>query len=161
MSDSLCENFLSFFVDKTKMSRPQSLQTSHALSEITSRSVTWSVFYYISLQTCKDIIAYLKPTSCHYDFIPSRFLKQIVDAIGPDLLSFINICLSTGTVPDCLKHASVTPFLKKPNLDVSVLSNFRPISNPVYLKFFGKCCTHSTTVFSEFKFIIRNVSVRL
>lgn len=32
-------------------------------------------------------------------------------------------------VPDCLKHASVTPFLKKPNLDVSVLSNFRPISN--------------------------------
>ncbi len=91
MSDSLCENFLSFFVDKTKMSRPQSLQTSHALSEITSRSVTWSVFDHMSLQTCKDIIAYLKPTSCHYDFIPSRFLKQMVDAIGPDLLSFINI----------------------------------------------------------------------
>ncbi len=32
-------------------------------------------------------------------------------------------------VPDCLKHASVTPRLKKPNLDVSDLCNFRPISN--------------------------------
>ncbi len=42
---------------------------------------------------------------------------------------FINMCLSTGTVPDCLKHASVTPRLKKPNLDVSDLCNFRPISN--------------------------------
>ncbi len=105
------------------------MQTAYAMSEITSRSVTWSVFDHISLHTCKDIIAHLKPTFCHHDFIPSRFLKQIVDIIGPDLLSFINICLSTGTVPDCLKHASVTPLLKKPNLDVSVPSNFRPVSN--------------------------------
>lgn len=126
---------MSFFVDKTKLSKPQSLQTSHAFSEITSRSVTWSVFDHISLQTCKDIIAHLKSTSCHYDFIPSHFLKQIVDIVGPDLF-FINICLSTGTVPDGLKHASVTPFLKKPNLDVSVLSTFRPISNLPFFFFF-------------------------
>ncbi len=39
------------------------------------------------------------------------------------------MCLSTGTIPDCLKHASVTPLLKKQNLDVSDLGNFRPISN--------------------------------
>ncbi len=32
-------------------------------------------------------------------------------------------------VPDCLKHASVTPLLKKQNIDVSDLGNFRPISN--------------------------------
>ncbi len=55
------------------------------------------------------------------DSIPSHFFKQIVDTIGPDLVFFINMCLSTGTVPDCLKHASVTPRLKKPNLDVSDL----------------------------------------
>ncbi len=53
-----------------------------------------------------------------------NFFKQIVDTIGPDLLFFINMCLSTGTVPDCLKHASVTPLLKKQNLDVSDLGNF-------------------------------------
>ncbi len=32
-------------------------------------------------------------------------------------------------VPDCLKHASVPPPLKKPNLNVSDLGNFRPICN--------------------------------
>ncbi len=41
----------------------------------------------------------------------------------------MNICLSTGTVLDCLKHASVTPLLKKPNIEVSDLGNFRTISN--------------------------------
>ncbi len=32
-------------------------------------------------------------------------------------------------MPDCLKHAVVYPLLKKQNLDSSVLTNFRPISN--------------------------------
>jgi len=50
-----------------------------------------------------------------------------------DFLFFINLCLNTGTVPDCLKHASVTPLLKKSNLDTSDLSNFRPISNLLFI----------------------------
>ncbi len=41
--------------------------------------------------------------------------------------------LSTGTVTDCLKQASVTPLLKKPNLDVSGLVHFRPISNLIFI----------------------------
>lgn len=86
------------------------------------------MFDLISLQTCKDNTDHLKPTSCPYESIPSHFFKQIVAIIVPDLLFFINMCLSTGMVPDCLKHASVTPFLKKPNIDVSDLRNFRPIS---------------------------------
>ncbi len=124
VSDLLRENFLSFFVEKTTRSRPQSPVTSHALSEITRCSSTWSMFDLITLQTCKDIIDHLKSTFCPYDSIPSHFLKQMFDTIGPDLLF-----LSTGTVPDCLKHASVTPLLKKQNLDVSDLVIFRPISN--------------------------------
>ncbi len=46
---------------------------------------------------------------------------------------FINMYLSTGTVTDCLKHALVTPLLKKPNLDVSGLVHFRPISNLIFI----------------------------
>ncbi len=131
VSDLLCENILSFFVEKTTRSRPQSLVTSHALPERTRCSSIWSMFDLISLPTSKNIIDHLKPTFCPYDSIPSHFFKQIVDTIGPDLLFFffINMCLSTGTIPDCLKHASVTPLLKKPNLDVSDLGHFRPISN--------------------------------
>ncbi len=118
VSDLLCENF---FVEKTTSLRPQSLVTSHALPEITRCSSIWSRFDLISLQTCKDIIGHLKPTFCPYDSIPSHFFKQTVDTIGPDILFFINMCLSNGTVPDCLKHASVTPLLKKQNINVSDL----------------------------------------
>ncbi len=35
VSDLLCKSILSFFVEKTTRSRPQSLVTSHALPEIT------------------------------------------------------------------------------------------------------------------------------
>ncbi len=128
VSDLLCENFLSFFVEKTTRLRPQSLVTSHALPETTRCSSIWSRFDLISLQTCKDIIDHLKPTFCPCDSIPSHFLKQIDDTIGPDLQFFINV-FEYWDVPECLKHASVTPLLKKQNIDVSDLGNFRPISN--------------------------------
>lgn len=49
---------------------------------------------------------------CPQDVIPARFLKQIIDTLGPGLLSVINKCLPTGTVPDWLKHATVSPYLK-------------------------------------------------
>ena len=53
--------------------------------------------------------------------------------MGPSLLVFINSCLRLGTVPAAFKHAVVRPLLKKPNLDPSVLSNFRPVSNLPFL----------------------------
>jgi len=43
-------------------------------------------------------------------------------------VSLINKFLSTGTIPDTLKQATVTPLLKKPSLDVRDFNNFRPIS---------------------------------
>lgn len=44
------------------------------------------------------------------------------------MVSFINKCLKTGSVPANLKVATVTPLLKKPSLDPSVLKNYWPIS---------------------------------
>lgn len=53
--------------------------------------------------------------------------------MGPTILNFINKCLELGVVPEYLKHASVQPRLKRPNLYYSDLSNFRPISNLPFL----------------------------
>ncbi len=86
VSDLLCENYV-----RTRL-RLQSLVTSHALPETTRCSSIWSRFDLISIQICKDIIDHLKPTFCPYDSIPSHFLKQIVDTIGPDLL-FLLTCV--------------------------------------------------------------------
>ncbi len=44
-------------------------------------------------------------------------------------MSFLNKCLVSGTIPDSLKEATVTPLLKKSSLDTSNFNNFRPISN--------------------------------
>ncbi len=44
-------------------------------------------------------------------------------------MSFLNKCLVSGTIPDSLKEATVTPLLKKPSLDASNFNNFQPISN--------------------------------
>ncbi len=63
------------------------------------------------------------------DVIPPFLLKQVFDAVGPYLLNIINRCLETCTVPEALKHAIIRPLLKKPNLDLNVLANFRPVSN--------------------------------
>lgn len=57
-----------------------------------------------------------------------NLLKQVLDTVGPSLFVIVNKCLVTGTMPECLKHAVVQPFIKKLNLDPTVLSNFRPIS---------------------------------
>ncbi len=72
---------------------------------------------------------HLKPSGSSTDVIPPFFLKQILDVVGPALLSLINRCLETGTIPDLLKHAIVRPLLKKQGMDPTVLANFRPISN--------------------------------
>ncbi len=47
----------------------------------------------------------------------------------------MNTSLLSGTFPNSLKTAVVKPLLKKRNLDNTVLSNYRPISN---LPFIGK-----------------------
>ncbi len=71
----------------------------------------------------------LKPSGSSIDFIPPYFLKQVFDAVGPYLVTKINRCFETSSVPEMIKHATVFPLLKRPNLDPSVLANYRPISN--------------------------------
>ena len=58
------------------------------------------------------------------------------------------ICDSTTSnkCPHCYKHDMIIPILKKPTLDISVLLNYRPISQ---LSIISKCleriiCKHNT-----------------
>uniref|UniRef100_A0A3B3QY49 Reverse transcriptase domain-containing protein n=1 Tax=Paramormyrops kingsleyae TaxID=1676925 RepID=A0A3B3QY49_9TELE len=45
----------------------------------------------------------------------------------------MNCSLASGVVPRKFKHAVVQPLIKKPNLDTSILSNYRPISKLPFL----------------------------
>jgi len=45
------------------------------------------------------------------------------------LAKLVNISLVSAVFPSSMKHAIVTPVGKKPGMDLSSLSNYRPISN--------------------------------
>ena len=67
--------------------------------------------------------------------MPTKLLKNVFSCLIEDVLEIVNTSLYSGIFPSCLKHAIVTPLLKKSNLDPLVLKNYRPISN---LAFLGK-----------------------
>jgi len=49
------------------------------------------------------------------------------------LLEVVNASLCSGSFQNSLKTAVVKPLLKKSNLDKTILSNYRPISNRPFI----------------------------
>ncbi len=74
------------------------------------------------------LITASKPTTCLLDPVPTKLLKELPVAEEP-LLNIINSALYLGHVPKPFKLAVIKPLIKKPQLDPSELSNYRPISN--------------------------------
>uniref|UniRef100_A0A669BHY4 Reverse transcriptase domain-containing protein n=1 Tax=Oreochromis niloticus TaxID=8128 RepID=A0A669BHY4_ORENI len=132
-SVTLCNDFLCFFVNK--ISLLQSVIPPPPLNPCVSLPCqsAFNQFELISLSQLHETVCKVKSTNCSTDAIPSRLLKQVLDSVGPFLLVLINACLSSGCFPTLFKHAVVQPLLKKPNLDPSILSNYRPISNLPFL----------------------------
>ena len=65
-------------------------------------------------------------SSCGCDGISSKLLKVIAPVIIKPLTLLINQVLNTGTFPDKLEIAKVTPIFKK--CDPSLFENYRPNS---------------------------------
>lgn len=70
-------------------------------------------------------------------------MQSCYSALVPVFKAVINLSLSTGSMPENLKIASLRPLLKKPNADCEQFSNFRPVSN---LKFLSKLVKKSIFV---------------
>ena len=92
-------------------------------------------FASIDLIEFNTIVNSSKSSTCLLDPIPTKLLKELLPVIGTPLLNIVNASLVCGHIPQTLKLAVIKPLIKKPNLDVNVLSNYRPISN---LPFFSK-----------------------
>ncbi len=85
-------------------------------------------FHPISSIQLADILVFeVKSSSCESDVIPARLFKEVFATLSPAITAIINNYLANGVVPASFKHALVHPLLKKPHLDTSILSNFRPI----------------------------------
>lgn len=75
------------------------------------------------------LVGQLKPSGSPHDVLPPRSFKHVFEVIGPTVQKSMNSCLETATGPEDMRHAIVHPLLTKPNLDLAVLTYFRPVSN--------------------------------
>ncbi len=152
LSDNKCNGFASFFSEKINNIRKE-IGISSSYAEVTQiqpqfqKEVTMSVFKEIDSkileeietswmeQILEEIVLHLKSSTCYLDTLPTSFFKSVLNCLEADLLEVVNTSLLSGTFPNFLKTAVVKPLLKKRNLDNTMLSNYRPISN---LPFIGK-----------------------
>ena len=99
-------------------------------TEVTARL---HVFEPASPSDVKRIVMSSAAKSCVLDPLPTSFLKTHIDFLCPVLARIINTSLSSAVVPRPMKHAVVTPILKKRCSDVNILTNYRPISNITFV----------------------------
>ena len=62
------------------------------------------------------------------DPIPLNLLCILAPYLIDIITGIIRVSLSSSTVPQLMNYAYITPILKKHNLDSSILSNYRPVS---------------------------------
>ncbi len=138
LSDSKCNEFASFFSEKINNIRKDISSRNAEVTQIRpqfQKEVTMSVFEEIDRKTLEEIVLHLKSSTCSLDTLPTSLFKSVLNCLEADLLEVVNTSLLSGTFPNSLKTAVVKPLLKKHNLDNTMLSNYRPISN---LPFIGK-----------------------
>lgn len=81
----------------------------------------------VSVAEVESAINDLKPKSSFgFDRLSNNLLKHVKHEISPCLCLLVNYTFHTGTFPDKLKCAKVTPIYKKDN--ENLLENYRPVS---------------------------------
>jgi len=63
------------------------------------------------------------------DPLQTSTLKQAVDLLAPFIVEVFNRSLARGYFPAGFKKAFITPTAKKPSMDTTDVSSYRPISN--------------------------------
>lgn len=104
-----------------------------SLCPLKTNSNTMTQFYPINQKNLEDITQHLKSSSCCLDILPTGFFKHVSNCMASDLLQIVNTSILSGVFPQALKTAVIKPLLKKKNLDMSVMNNYRPISNLSFL----------------------------
>ncbi len=124
------DDFATFFTDKTRtISNQFSPPHTQDLQPTTSTAQT-PIFSFCPLTEAEvsKLLLSSHPTTCSLDPIPSHLLQAISPTLLPALTHIINTSLHTGIFPTAFKQARVTPLLKKPTLNTSLLENYRPVS---------------------------------
>ena len=124
-----------FFHDKIinlKRSVASTLLTLHNITTFPDPLYFGSKFNSITPVTADEVLKIINaipPKSSPVDFIPTSVIKRFPVVFAEIITNLTNLSFSEGKFPSLFKTASITPLLKKHNLDKNCPSNYRPISN--------------------------------
>ena len=136
----MVNNFAIFFVSKIKKICESFDTTDNSIDNYTidcfnqNESCRFS-FQQVTEQEVRKIITDSRSKSCSLDIIPTRLLQDetVLHTLLPWITCIIKSSLHTGQFPQVMKHAIVRPLLKKSNMSLCNLGNYRPISNINFL----------------------------
>ena len=123
--------FSDFFIEKIDKIRQSIPSNNHPdlLAYQPEVSSCFNVFQPVTCAEVSKVIATSPNKSCALDPVPTSIIKMASRTISPVITDIVNKSLASGIFPDAYKSALVTPVLKKSNLDLHVLKNYRPVSN--------------------------------
>ena len=138
-----CNDLAIHFKNKTSTIRNNIAASSASTCALSSSTVydqprvncSFSTFSPILPCDLSKVLQSLSSSTCALDPIPTKIFKSVSSCLMNDVCEIVNCSLASGIFPSDLKHAIITPLLKKNNLDPDILNNYRPISN---LSFLGK-----------------------
>lgn len=90
-------------------------------------------FSSVSQEEDKRIILGSPTKFSELDPVPTFLIKEVIDALLGPITAIVNALLKQEYLPVFQKISIISPKLKKRNLDASVMSNWRPISNLSFL----------------------------
>ncbi len=138
----IANRFNSFFVNIGKKLAKKIINPENCyFTDYLKRKITTELkFTNVNKETVIQIIDKLKQkTSCGFDDISTKLVKQIKLIMVEPLTAIINQMLNTGIFPDLLK---ISPIYKK--YDETEFSNYRPISLPAISKIFETAISTQT-----------------
>jgi len=131
----LCDGFCAFFADKlrtisatisTRLQITPAYYCQPTCRQVPSRL---DALAEVTVDEVSRLISALPAKTSVLDVLPISLLKSCVDVMAPLIARLANRSFSSGIFPSTLKHGRVTPLLKKPGLDKTVMANYRPITN--------------------------------
>ena len=113
-SESLPDKFNEFFIHKIEEIR-SSFDPDRLIptNPVKFSCTVFAEFQLVTEDFVKTVVQEMPQKSCDLDPIPTSVLYDCLDEIIPIVTSIINKSLSSGIVPQCLKHALVKSLLKK------------------------------------------------
>ena len=132
--DAVADSFAYHFANKITSIRSQIQRPSADVDNAQPCTVSSPLlaFQPASLEEVTTLIENGKTQSSTIDPLPIAILKANISILAPILRNVINLSYESSTVPARLKHAVVTPLLKRSGLPVDDYASYRPISKLSY-----------------------------